>query len=121
MPDFRSSPSETPEGKGRARRAWDAYSNAVGVVASPLLDPTSKRIAMALSGDLLGFWLSWHLNGGFEGLVESGMHPSTVWRKVKRFRTILGVHPDEFRVDGVSIDPAAFWDAARRPELRGLR
>jgi len=48
--------------------------------------------------------------------VEFGMHPSTVWRKVKRFRLTFGAHPDEFTFPGVAIDARAYWDAARKAD-----
>ena len=113
MVDFRSDPSESPEGKGKARRAWDAYAKAVNGVALPVLEPSIRSFASSVTVDMMGFWVTWHIHGGFEGLVNLGMHPSTVWRKVKRFRTIFGVHPDEFRLPGVEINPEAYWDAAR--------
>jgi hypothetical protein len=116
--DFRSDPSPTPEGRGLARRAWDAYASTVRsgtrkALESPLVEPSIRRLASTMTVDLFGFYVAWHLHGGFEGLVELGMHPSTVWRKVKRFRTITGKHPDEFKMPGVTIDAAAYWDWAR--------
>ena len=81
MTDFRSDRSESPEGQGRARRAWDAYARRVSKVASPvalpLMEPAIRRVANTMTVDLLGFWMAWHIYGGFEGLVEFGMHPST--------------------------------------------
>jgi len=112
--DFRADPSDTPEGKGRARQAWDAYSKGVNAVAAPLLEPAINRWARSMTIDLMGFWLAWHLHGGFEGLVVGGMHPSTVWRKVKRFRTAFGQHPDEFRFPGVTVDAKQYWEFARK-------
>jgi hypothetical protein len=87
--------------------------NAVGL---PLMEPAIKRYASRATTDLLGFWLYWHLYGGFEGLVESGMHPSTVWRKVKRFREVMGVHPDEYRFPGVTVKPEQYWEHFSKPE-----
>ncbi len=112
-PDFRSDPMESPEGKGRARRAWDAYSRAVNTVVGPVARPAVESLARKHVLDLVGFWVAWHLYGGFEGLVEHvGMHPSTVWRKVKSFRTTFGEHPDVFEMPGVTIDADAYWAAA---------
>ena len=111
--DYRSDPSDSAEGKGLARRAWEIYRKGVLAVTLPVLEPSIRRYARSLTNEMLGFWLSWHIYGGFEGLVEAGMHPSTVWRKVKRFRTAFGQHPDVFRLPGVEIDPAKYWDAAR--------
>ena len=56
--------------------------------------------------------MMWHLHGGFEGLEDLGMHRTTIFRKVNRFRTLFGVHPDEYRVEGVSISAAKYWKAA---------
>jgi hypothetical protein len=41
------------------------------------------------------------------------MHPSTIWRKVAKFRKMFGVHPDEAKFAGVSLDPKLFWNAAK--------
>ena len=112
--DFRAAPSDSPEGKGVARRAWDGYAKRVKVVAeSPVLEPAIRWYAVRMVSDLTGFWVAWHLYGGFEGLVELGMHPSTVWRKVKKFREAFGAHPDEFTMPGVTVDPEAYWDFVR--------
>jgi hypothetical protein len=63
---------------------------------------------------MFGFYVAWHLYGGFEGLQETlGMHPSTIWRKVAKFRKMFGVHPDEAKFAGVSLDPKLFWNAAK--------
>jgi len=116
--DFRSDPSPSPEGRGVARRAWDVYAGAVRkgtrkALESPVLEPSIRRLATKMTMDLLGFYAAWHLHGGFEGLVDLGMHPSTVWRKVKMFRTVTGKHPDEFVMPGLALDPSAYWDWAR--------
>jgi hypothetical protein len=114
-PDYRSDPMATPEGKGRARKIWDAYAKAVNKTitpsVAPFLDPITQPVGRQLVEDLIGFWVLWHLYGGFEGLERFGMHQSTIWRKVKRFREIVGVHPDEYEMPGISIDPRAYWES----------
>lgn len=113
--DFRSDPMDSPEGKGRARRAWDAYSNAVNKVALPVARPAIEAYARKQVIELVGFWVAWHLYGGFEGLVErAGLSPSTVWRKVKKFRLAFKEHPDVFEMPGVTVDPEVFWAHAAR-------
>lgn len=108
-PDFRSDPSESPEGKGRARRAWDAY--AKGLL--PISQPIGKVWARKATTEMVGFWVLWHVYGGFEGLHERyGMHPATIWRKVAKFRLAFGVHPDEFDFPGITVDPVAYWTGA---------
>lgn len=107
---------ESPEGKGKARRAWERY---VGVVEktitpglAPILRPVTEPISRQSVEDLVGFYVMWHLYGGFEGLRQFGMHPSTIWRKVARFRRVMGEHPDEFKFPGVKISPKEYWAAA---------
>lgn len=113
-PDFRSDRSESAEGKGRARRAWDLYASTIEKSVRPVLEPSAAVAARTVIGDLTGFWLLWHLYGGFEGLERYGYHRSTIFRKVKRFRQIFGVHPDEFELPGVQIDPKTYWETPGR-------
>ncbi len=54
--------------------------------------------------DLFGFWLVWHLQGGYDGLRAMGMSRSAIYRRIKVFRTMTGMHPDEYGLPGVSID-----------------
>ena len=114
MPDdYRSDPMESPEGQGRAKRAWDAYVKTVNRYAPPFIrrgaEEMVKPVARQAVEDAIGFWVMWHLYGGFEGLQEFGLHKSTIWRKVSRFRSMTGFHPDVFELPGVNIDPAAYW------------
>lgn len=106
--DFRSDRMESPEGKGIARRAWDAYAQAVNQVAGPPLEPVARRFAAPMTVDLLGFWLCWQLEGGFEGLRRLGMSRSAIYRRVRLFRMAFNAHPDEFRLPGVSLDLEAY-------------
>jgi hypothetical protein len=111
--DFRSDPMDSPEGQGIAKKAWKAYVKAVDRRTPPFV---KTRVSTALEPlgsqiveDLIGFWVMWHLYGGFEGLQDFGMHKSTIWRKVARFRRITGEHPDVFVMPGIAIDPKAYW------------
>jgi hypothetical protein len=106
--DFRSDRMKSPEGKGKAHRAWDSYSKAVNQIAGPPLQPVIERIAAPMTADLMGFWLCWQLEGGFEGLRRLGMSRSAIYRRVRLFRMAFGTHPDEFQMPGVSIDPKAY-------------
>jgi hypothetical protein len=107
MVDYRSDRSESPEGKGLARKAWDGYVRTV----TPAIEPVADK---KWTADLIGFWVIWHVYGGFEGLQEHyGMHKATIWRKVALFRKAFGEHPDSYRFPGIEIDRAAYWDAAR--------
>jgi hypothetical protein len=113
--DFRSAPMDTAEGKGVARQFWASY---VGMIekhvypaVAPFVEPALQPLSRQVVEDLVGFWVLWHLYGGFEGLERFGMHPSTIWRKVARFRKITGQHPDEYKFPGIVIDPKAYWDS----------
>ena len=104
-PDFRSDPMESPEGRGIARRAWDAYASRAKRVLTPAVRPVGVGIAV----DLIGFWIVWHLHGGFEGLEQLGMSRATIYRKIKAFRSAYGVHPDEYVMPGVTLDRESYW------------
>jgi hypothetical protein len=107
-PDFRSDRMESPEGKGIARRAWEAYAGAVNRVSRPAVEPLARKLAVPVAMDLMGFWLAWHLEGGFEGLRRMGMSRSSIYRRVRLFRAALGAHPDEFDMPGVSLNIEAY-------------
>ena len=106
-PDFRSEPMDSAEGRGVARRAWDAYQGGVRKAIGPLVRP----VAVGQAVDLVGFWVVWHLHGGFEGLLELGMPRSTIYWHIKKFRTAYGAHPDEYTFPGIALDREAYWAA----------
>ena len=118
--DFRSERMETPEGRGRARAAWDAYAGAVNRVATPALRPLVRKYAAGSIVDLVGFWAIWHLEGGFEGLLRMGMSRASIYRRIKLFRIAFGAHPDEFEMPGIALDVGAFREgwAAKKPEAK---
>ena len=87
----------SPDGKGIARGAWDAYVAAVGKVAeAPPVKTGIEHYAAATVVDPFELWLWWHLEGGFEGLRRAGMSRSAIYRRLKQYRKYYGVHPDEF-------------------------
>ena len=109
--DFRSDRMPSPEGKGIARRAWEAYVKQVGRVSEPAVRPLARKLAVPAMLDLMGFWLAWHLEGGFEGLQELGMSRASIYRRISLFRRALGVHPDEYRLAGVKLDLKAYQES----------
>jgi hypothetical protein len=121
MPDFRSEKMPTYEGQGRARKAWEAYARGVNRVApeswgqalGKAATPGAGYVAREFVQGQLGFWLLWHVCGGFDGLREFGMSRSTIYKKISRFRSTMGQHPDEFELPGVTIDYAEVWRAGR--------
>ena len=103
--DFRTAPMPSPEGNGRARsrfqRAWEAYVKAL----DPVSRPVAVVLARTLTFDLMGFWLTWQLHGGFEGMQRDlGMSRSAVYRRVSAFRRATGKHPDDFSLPGVTFN-----------------
>lgn len=61
--------------------------------------------------DLVGFWVNWHVAGGFRRLEELGWSRATIFRKVRRFRDLYGSHPDTYRFDWINLDVFAAWKA----------
>ncbi|MHB8510865.1 MAG: hypothetical protein ACYDCC_01690 [Actinomycetota bacterium] len=108
MEDFRSDRMDSREGRGFAASVWDSYSKAVNRAALPIVEPFAKAYGAKVAVDLAGFWLIWHLHGGFDGLVKLGMPEVTIYRKIKRFRQAYGKHPDELMFPGVSLDAAEY-------------
>jgi hypothetical protein len=109
---------ESPEGRGIAKRGWDAY---VGAIARkidgrriPIVSRAVEPVVREHLADMLGFWVLWHLYGGFEGLERYGFHRATIYRKVKRFRDLFGVHPDEYEMPGVKLDRDAYWSGEQK-------
>src|SRR3954454_24071025 len=108
-PDYRKQRMPSAEG---VRRAWAAYQAAVTKIAEPAVRPLAQKAAGALVVDLAGFWLTWHLEGGFEGLQRIGMSRASIYRRVKLFRQFFGAHPDEFEFPGVEIDVVEYLKGA---------
>jgi hypothetical protein len=112
--DFRARRSSSPEGSGRAHRAVEDLHAERRRFHEPDIDVAITIASSGLDHELIGFWAMWHLVGGFDALVRFGMHPATVWRKVRRFRTVTGQHPDDCEFDGIEIDATGFLDAIER-------
>jgi hypothetical protein len=117
--DYRTERMPSAEGHGQARdslqRAWAAYERGVRKTAEPLLRPVAKKVAAPLALDLLGFWLAWHLEGGFEGLQRIGLSRASIYRRISLFRKTMGQHPDDFRFPGVDIDLEAYLNGDGKP------
>jgi len=114
--DFRSDRMPSPEGKGIARRAWDRYAQAVDKVARPAVEPFTRKAAVPVMMDLAGFWLLWHVEGGFDGLLRLGMSRASIYRRIKLFRALMGVHPDEYQMPGVTLNLTKFQTTPAVPD-----
>lgn len=117
--DFRSERMPSPEGEGRAKhaleQAWNLYysankaTNKPIYAALPFLKSMLRGYTASNLFDLFGFWVSWRLLGGFEGMQEHlGMSRSSIFRRIALFRRVFGEHPDVYEFPGITIDPAAF-------------
>ena len=109
--DLRSQRSASVEGKGRARRAWDAYVDAADRLRPKWVEKALNPLALKWTEEMLGFWLAWHMFGGFEGLKRAGWSERTIYRRLKRFRLVFEEHPDSFDLAGVELDREVFWNA----------
>ena len=106
--DLRKQRSESVEGKGRARWKWESYA-ATRDGMPRWLHKVFMDVAFRWTEEMLGFWVCWHLYGGFEGLKRAGWNERTIYRRLKRFRLVFDQHPDEFELGGVDLDLEAFW------------
>ncbi len=110
------------EGQGRAKAAWDAYARTSNKVLGPAVEllagPAIKSYSAAMVSDLIGFWVLWQLEGGFEGLRRIGMSRASIYRKTSSFRKLFGVHPDEFELPGLTLSVEGYRAGAEEAEKR---
>lgn len=127
----------SPEGAGLARARWREFKRSIPEAAwdaaygggSPIeafpeeLRPQLEQMitdeirAARERSELIGFWVTWHLAGGFENLEDSGWHRATLFRKVKRFRDEFGAHPDEHQFPWLDLDSYRYWMDELRSQL----
>jgi hypothetical protein len=89
----------------------EAYGT-VPVTSAAELDPIARDElfdALAEESDLLGFWLAWHRAGGFAHLEYAGWNRATLFRRIRRFRTSFGIHPDDYQPDWITLDLPKVW------------
>ncbi|GAA0190930.1 hypothetical protein GCM10008944_03770 [Cytobacillus oceanisediminis] len=100
------------EGRGRARGVWERYlrvsNRLLGPTVETLFGSAIKSFSANTVTDLVGFWVLWHLHGGFEGLRDLGFSRSSIYRKTHLFRRLFGAHPDEYEFPGVKLDIDAY-------------
>jgi len=125
-PDFRSDPSESPEGRGiaygRSAAFWKSLPDSVRAEISqeatltvgsieeyPLFVRDQVTKTVVEDAELIGFWVAWHKAGGFGGLEAGGWHRATIYRKIRRFRARFGTHPDEHRFEWIKLDLRRAW------------
>lgn len=70
---------------------------AVRPILLPLITPALKAWAGHRVTRLLGFWMLWHTYGGLDGIVETGIMPSsTAYKQRKEFRETFGVKVEDW-------------------------
>jgi hypothetical protein len=121
---------QSPEGRGRARHQWREFRRSLpedvrsaafdqgGVPVSAFPEEYRPQLEQLLAdelkavrerSELIGFWVTWHLAGGFENLEDAGWHRATIFRKIKRFRQEYGAHPDEYEFSWLKLDLHRYW------------
>jgi hypothetical protein len=86
----------------------------------PAVRPLARKTASVVVEDLAGFWLLWHLEGGFEGLQRIGLSRSGIYRRVSAFRAVYGEHPDSFQFPGVTVDVDEYVRAVIAGQAKGV-
>lgn len=72
-------------------RAWVGYRGMV----DPIMEPLAKGISISMVSRLMGFFVSWHLFGGFEGLKSAGWSRVTIWKNRGQFEHAFGVQVED--------------------------
>ena len=110
--DFRSDRMESPEGRGIARDRWEASpeGRAGKLGGDPAMGRFTRWMAAPAMLDLAGFWVMWHLRGGFEGLQQMGLSRSSIYRRISLFRKATGMHPDEYVFPGITLDLKSYQE-----------
>lgn len=135
-PDYRSDKMGSLEGLGNARARWKTFHDSVpddvwegifvaeehsGTAGAHVVEIPEDDIEMPPElvhelatdvleeADLLGFYLAWHLAGGFANLQRAGWHRATIHRKIRRFRARFGQHPDEIFFSWMRLDLDKVW------------
>ena len=133
--DFRSDKSESAEGGRVAVSRWAGYHHHLDedVIAEAFSTPargmedleTEIRDAIAEDAlersELIGFWVAWHLAGGFDNLERGGWHRATIFRKVRRFRATYGAHPDEYVFPWIQLDLDKAWSEQISRQIQAAR
>jgi hypothetical protein len=125
-PDFRAEKSDSVEGAGKAARRLGSYLDSLDedtlAEAFPMqqldrIEEYDEFVRDDIAADameqaeLIGFWVAWHMGGGFSALEEGGWHRATLFRKIRRFRTRYGAHPDEYVFPFIRLDCEKAWAA----------
>jgi len=106
--DLRSEPMPRRDGVGLAADRRASALERLGRLALLPTEVPARRVALETTQGLLGFWVLWQLEGGFEGLKRLGFSDATIYRKIKSFRESFGEHPDLYQFPGLVADPEGY-------------
>lgn len=127
--DYRSAKSDSLEGSGLARERWERFHDAIdddvwvdicevrGLNWATNVQEMPDEVKWEINdhvieeSELIGFWLAWHLAGGFSALERNGWHRATIHRKIRRFRSFFHKHPDDYRHPYLRLDLEKAWAA----------
>ena len=85
---------------GSSTRARDFFAS-VGRRAG--LEPVAAAISGAVVQKLLGFWVMWHLAGGFDGLMAKGWTSRTaIYRSRAEFHRFMGMEVEAFWPEAIA-------------------
>jgi len=74
------------------------------------LEPLAKEISGRVVQRMVGFWVMWHLAGGFEPLIATGwLSRTATYRSRKEFGQIMHVEVEDFWPEAI-----AFIDSERK-------
>ena len=120
LPDYRSEKMDSAEGRGIAADRFYAWTgtlppdvveafgyNHIHSVPSEIADWANATVKEF--SELVGFWIAWHSCGGFERLEQAGWNRATIFRKVRRFRSVFEAHPDEYEFPWITLDLEKRW------------
>ncbi len=83
--------------------------------SSGMTSPTPSRSPNRSASGWLAFGC------GFGDLESGGWHRATIFRKVRRFRSRYGVHPDEYSFPWITLDLEQAWAADIAGRIRHER
>ena len=144
FPDFRADRMDTAEGRGIAKARMESFFASVdedtlieaytssGWSSHPddmteeerWWEEQAKDAAAedALEeADLIGFWVAWHRAGGFSGLESAGWHRTTIFRRLRGFRSRFRRHPDVMTFPWITLDLEKAWAAQIQGALDAAR
>jgi len=67
------------------------------------LEPVVKEVSGRIIQRMLGFWVMWHLAGGFDGLMAKGWTSRTaIYRSRAEFHRFMGMEVEAFWPEAIA-------------------